>query len=247
MTPGPAMTGLALLVRPAQVEAALWRRCRQEGDVSAREILFARYRLLARQIAGGEFFRRPPYGLERGDFEQLAYAGLIEAIDRYDPVRGVPFEAFARYRIAGAISSGIGQSSEGAAQYTFKRRTEIDRMRALKEAGESLPDDPLAELTDLVTGLALGFMLEEAARLEETQSQGRADAWLSGAWRDLLLSLRRALDCLPLPELTIIRQHYFEGVAFLEIAALLELSRGRVSQLHRAALERLRNFLGPSG
>jgi RNA polymerase sigma factor for flagellar operon FliA len=247
MSAGPTLTGLTLLARPAQVEAALWRRCRQEGDAAAREMLFERYRLLARQIAGGEYFRRPPYGLERGDFEQLAYSGLIEAIDRYDPVRGVPFEAFARYRIAGAISSGIGQSSEGAAQYTFRRRTELDRLRSLREAGETLPDDPLAELTDLVTDLALGFMLEETARLEESQTQGPADAWLSGAWRDLLLSLRRALESLPLPEKTIIRQHYFEGIAFLEIAALLELSRGRVSQLHRAALERLRNFLGPSG
>ncbi|MDP3457669.1 MAG: sigma-70 family RNA polymerase sigma factor [Hyphomonas sp.] len=242
-----SFTGLALLIRPAQVDAALWRRCRQEGDSAARETLFERHKLLARQIAGSEYFRRPPYGLERADFEQLAFAGLIEAIDRYDPLRGVPFEAFARYRIAGAISSGIGQSSEGAAQYTFRRRTELDRLRTLKDAGESLPDDPLAELTDLVTGLALGFMLEEVARLGESQNQGPADAWQSGAWRDLLLSLRRALDSLPLPEKTIIRQHYFEGVAFLEIAALLELSRGRVSQLHRAALERLRNFLGPSG
>lgn len=247
MTRPASLTGLALLVRPAQAEAALWRRWRQEGDDAARQILFERYRLLARQIAGGEYFRRPPYGLERGDFEQLAYSGLIEAIDRYDPLRGVPFEAFARYRIAGAISSGIGQSSEGAAQYTFRRRTELERVRILKEAGEPAPDDPLAELADLVTGLALGFMLEEAARLEESQKQGPADAWLSGAWRDLLLSLKRALDILPSPERMIIRHHYFEGIAFLEIAALLKLSRGRISQLHRAALERLRNFLGPAG
>ena len=242
-----AVTGLALLARPAQVEAALWRRVRHEADSSARETLFEHHAPLARQIAATEFFRRPRYGLERADFEQLAFTGLIEAIDRFDPLRGVPFDAFARRRISGAISSGIGQSSEGAAQYTFKRRTEIERLRALQEAGETIPGDPLRELTDLVTGLALGFMLEETARLEESQNQGPAGAWQSDAWRDLLLSLKRALESLPVPERAIIRKHYFEGIAFSAIAAILEVSPGRVSQLHRAALERLRHFLGPSG
>lgn len=245
MTQRVLRTGLTLLVRPAQAEAALWRRCRQEGDAAAREALFDKHAPLALQIARSEFYRRPAYGLERGDFDQLAFTGLIAAIDRYDPLRGVPFEAYARHRIGGAIHSGIAQSSEGAAQYTYKRRTELERLRVLKEAGETLPEDPLAELTALVTGLALGLMLEETIRLSE--SQGPSDAWQSDAWRDLLFNLKRALEDLPPAEFAIVRQHYFEGVSFSHIAALMNLSPGRVSQLHRAALDRLRHCLGPSG
>ena len=44
-----------------------------------------------------------------------------------------------------------------------------------------------------------------------------------------------------------IRQHYDNGLSFARIAEMLELSRGRVSQLHRSALTRLRKRIGGFG
>lgn len=235
--------GLQLVLKPQRVEAALWRRYAREGDSAAREALFERYLKLAGLVAASEYRRRPAYGLERSDFDQLACQGLIEAIDRFDPHRGVPFEAFARYRIKWAISAGVSRSSEGAAVYTHRRRVELERLQALKEAGDGGAEDPLATLTRFVTGLAVGFMLDEAAEID--METGSSDVWQSVAWRDLLHSLRHAVTRLPEMEQAIVVRHYFNGAAFTEIATEMRLSRSRVSQIHKAALDRLRHHIEP--
>lgn len=235
--------GLRLVLKPQRVEASLWRRHVQQSDRQARDALFDRYRKLAGLVASSEFRRRPAYGLERSDFEQFAFQGLIEAIDRFDPGRGVPFEAFARYRIKGAISTGLARSSEGAALYAHRRRVERERMAALREADEARPGDPLSTLTRFVTDLAVGFMLDEVASLDT--EAGTADVWQSVAWRDLLHSLKAAVGRLGEMEQAVIVRHYFQGDTFADVAVAMRLSRGRVSQIHKAALDRLRHHIEP--
>lgn len=243
MTPSGHSLGLRLLQRPQRVEAALWRRHVHQADAAARGALVERYRSLACRIAASEYRRRPAYGLDRGDFEQLAVEGLIEAIDRFDPGRAVPFEAFARYRIKGAISNGLATSSEGAALYRHRRRVELERIEVLKASGTPDAEDPLSTLTRYVTDLAIGFMLDEAADIDAEATA--ADAWQSIAWRDLLHSLKTAVSRLLEPEQGVIFRHYFQGESFADIAAAIRLSRGRVSQIHKAALDRLRHHIEP--
>ena len=55
--------------------------------------------------------------------------------------------------------------------------------------------------------------------------------------------LRGALANLPEQEAVVVRQHYDHGLPFAQVAQLMGLSRGRIAQLHRAALERLRKRL----
>jgi RNA polymerase sigma factor for flagellar operon FliA len=229
--------GLRIVERPAAVEAALWRRLKIDYDAACREHLFATFAAMARRIAMQEFRRRPPYGLEKQDFEQLAYGGRLESIDRFDPLRGAPFEAFARPRIRGAISDGIARSSEGGAQYSFRRRVETDRLRSLSENNSA---DPLEELASIAAMLAIGLMAEAS-------SEDRLGASLSEldgrAWQDMQNSISQEIEQLPANERMIMRGHYIDGVAFTNLATLLNVSKGRVSQLHRAALLRLRKRL----
>src|SRR5689334_877835 len=103
-------SGLALIQRPQEVEASLWRRLRFEDEGQCRELLFNRHLALAKSIAWREYRRRPPHGLEREDFEQLAMSGLLEAIDRFDPLLGAPFASFAKHRIRGAVADGASRS-----------------------------------------------------------------------------------------------------------------------------------------
>jgi RNA polymerase sigma factor for flagellar operon FliA len=49
------------------------------------------------------------------------------------------------------------------------------------------------------------------------------------------------------PELSVIRQHYFEGVPFTQLALARGLSKGRISQIHRAALGKLKDRLRDKG
>lgn len=240
----PARSGLRLVERPANVEASLWRRLRLSDDPRCREKLFQLHMRLAKLIAGHEFKRRPPYGLDRGDFEQLAYRGLLEAIDKFDPLRGIPFDAFARHRIRGAISDGISKSSEGAAQYSHRRRAEIERLRSLNEAGVA-GDDAVVALAELASALAIGLIAESAADVDTTMisDQPILGAYESSTWRELQLSVLSEIERLPEAERIVLQQHYLHGVAFLQIAQLLGLSKGRISQLHRGALQKVRERL----
>jgi RNA polymerase sigma factor for flagellar operon FliA len=235
--------GLRLVERQREVEASWWRRLRFENDARCRERLFEHYQGFARSIAISELRRRPAYGLDRSDFLQLAYGGLLEAIDRFNPLHGAPFSAYARRRIRGAISDGLARSSEGGAQYNHARRLETERLRSLDDPSMSQGgDDAIAQLSDIAVALALGLMIQSSNLAAAADGKELADlhAYESVAWRDVELSVLQEVEHLPEVEKTVLKQHYLQEMSFKDIASLLGLSKGRVSQLHRAALERLR-------
>jgi len=232
-------SGLALIQRPREVEASLWRRLRFEDQGHCRELLFNRHVALAKLLAGREYRRRPPHGSERADFEQLAMTGLLEAIDRFDPLLGPPFSAFAKHRIRGAIADGMSKSSEGAAQYSFRRRSETDRLQSLSENRYGAASDPVSDLTDIAVGLAIGLIAERAAAIAASET----NPYESNSWRDIESRVMAEIEALPDAQRSVMVQHYKHGMPFNEIAVLLRLTKGRISQLHRAAIVRLRDSL----
>jgi RNA polymerase sigma factor for flagellar operon FliA len=237
-------TGLDLVVDPVRAEASLWRRFRFEDDLKCRETLFNRYFTLARAIAGRLFRQRMTKRLDRGDFDQFACEGLLHAIDRYDPLRGVPFGAYARRRISGNIADGIATLSEVDAQLSHRHRVEQERLRSIGKPGS----DPLAALSELAVGLAIGLMLEGTGLIDAGDAvDTRPSAYDSLAWRETQALLVSEVARLPDSEAIVVRQHYDHGLPFAQVAQLMGVSRGRVSQLHRAALERLRKRLRTRG
>lgn len=232
--------GLALIVRPDREEAALWRRFQETHDSWLREGLFERYRRFARSLAR-RHARRTGVNFDMiEDLEQFGYRGLLEAIDRFDPTRGASFLTFASSRIAGTIIDGLGQLDERGAQYRFRRRLERERISSLTEevrGGKSATD----ELSDLVTELALGLILSAEDRDAPSDMTGRSDnGFDSLAWRETRAVLTTRVEDLPEPHRTVIRQHYLNDLLFTQIASMLGVTKGRVSQIHRAALEKLR-------
>ncbi len=236
---GVRQTGLALVQRPREVEASLWRRLRFEDEGDCRELLFDHHVALAKAIARREYRRWPRQGLERTDFEQMAMSGLLEAIDRFNPLLGAPFSAFAKHRIRGAIADGIAKSSESAAQYNYRRRLEQERLQSLSEELSAAPADPIADLAEVAVGLAIGLIAERAAA-------AAINPYESGAWRKVEDRLMAEVELLPKVQRSVMIQHYKHGMQFNDIAALLNLSKGRISQIHRAAITHLRNRLNGS-
>ena len=245
MTQPRLSQGLRLLVNQPRAEAAEWRRLQENNDAGARTALFQRYREFAQKTAKGQYKRISDMGLELSDCEQLAYEALLQSIQRFEPGRGRPFTAFARPRIQGAIHNGLAKASEARAAYSARNRAERDRLASLKrQAEETGTNDTIEHLREIIVGLALGFMLEENAETEARKvSSDNPSAYDHVAWAQTLKAMRSKLATLPDREHKVIDLHYNHGLGFAEIATLLGLSRGRISQVHASALARLRKSL----
>jgi RNA polymerase sigma factor FliA len=240
-----SQTGIDILVRPERVEASLWRRFKDSGHPKHRADLFDRYRRFARSLARRHARRSNVRPDVVADLEQCAYAGLLEAIDRYDPRKGNSFFAFATARIAGSIVDGLGRLDEQGAQFRFRRRAERERLASLITGGEPGGEgSAIDQLADLVTELALGLILAAEERSAGDVLKGSPDSAFDNlAWRQTQILLRQRVEELPDLERTIVRHHYQNDMLFSQIAIMLDLSRGRVSQIHKNALGKLRKTM----
>jgi RNA polymerase sigma factor (sigma-70 family) len=131
------------------------------GEPRAREQLVSAclpwLRRLARRYAGR--------GVDRADLEQDAVVGLLRAVARFDPGRGVPFPAYARWWVRQALQQAVGESSR-AVRVPTHLLWDIHELKETRErlARERGSDPRLVELAD-----ALGWStgrVEQAIRAE---------------------------------------------------------------------------------
>jgi RNA polymerase sigma factor for flagellar operon FliA len=224
-------------------DRALWLSFVESRAPALREGLIERYAELPRIMAAKLYQRRTDNSVSFSDYLQYARLGLIEAVDSFDPLREVPFEAFSSYRIRGAILNGLGTESEVASQRAFWSRRERDRFDSVREH-EVRKDRraSLEELVGLTVGLALGHILEheDGDPIDESLA---SNPYALTELVQLKRAVRALLPMLPEREREIIRRHYDELVEFQQIAAEWGITKGRVSQLHAQALARLRSLL----
>jgi RNA polymerase sigma factor FliA len=204
--------------------------------------------IIARQVR-----RTIGHGLELDELVSFGREGLLDAARRYDPTRGVPFRAYANFRVRGAIIDGVRSIAR------LPRRAH-ERLRALDAASrvsEGAAEDVLgsaprgdakdaeraldAHLAALATAMAVGLVAESASGEEGEptpidRSSSPEDA-LGDA--ELLAIVRSAIAELPHEEQELVRRHYLEGERFDRVAADLGLSKSWASRLHTRAVQRL--------
>ncbi len=181
---------------------------------------------------------------------QYASLGLLEALDRYDPARGVQFRTFAARRMHGAILNGLERLTEKQQQIAARQRLRAERMQDVKalaqQAGAAAapaqqPEQLMRFVSDVGIGLALCWMLDGTAMIENEEAATAIPFYQDHALRQARERLLRAVDALAPQERTVIRNHYLQEMPFDEIAASLQLTKGRISQIHRQALLHLRS------
>jgi RNA polymerase sigma factor FliA len=155
------------------------------------------------------------------------------------------------------VLNGLGELSERYEQIGLRQRLREERVKSLAvpvvagappiRAGHLR--DLYLELAEVAVGLALGMMLEGTGMLHDDEADaGRRQDFYDGAEeRELRANIRAVVDALPELERRVIRYHYFQGLSFTEIAGLLELTKGRVSQIHHQALQLIRSARGGGG
>jgi RNA polymerase sigma factor FliA len=232
-------------------EGALWVRLRS-GEGVAREALMALHLPYARTVASVYYGRRFNNDVEFGDYLQYASIGLLEALDRYDPRRGVLFRTFAARRMHGAILNGLERLTEKQQQIAARQRMRREHLRDTKSialdqlAGEPAPDHPellMRFVSEVGIGLAVCWMLEGTALVASPDSGTTIPFYRSAAVKELRTRLLDAVDTLTPQERTVIRSYYLQEMRFDEIAGMLHLTKGRISQIHKQALLRLRTLV----
>jgi RNA polymerase sigma factor for flagellar operon FliA len=233
----------------ADDEASLWQRWCFGADDSARQLLVERYIPYARAIAAKLYARRAHDEFRFDEYQQFAMVGLIESVERYRPDRGAHFKTFAMHRVRGAILNGLERLSERQQQSAFRRRLATER--AVSLTPENLSREPtqqlLEQLQDIGVGVALGLILEGTGVFFGVSDELPADAYAQLEMRQLRQQLWEMVERLTGREREIIDMHYREARSFQEIAEALKLSKGRISQLHRQAVERLRALISKAG
>ena len=223
--------------------AAAWARWHAEHLPEDRQFLADTYTRLVRRIAANCYLRRASRDLEFADFVQHGIVGLLESIDRYRPERGAKFETFATHRIEGAILNGVQSLSELQQQVTTRRRIVQERSRSIAEAHQGDAGKALERLAEVAIGLALGFALEDSGLYAGSEQAMPDNAYARTEMKQLRARVAELVEQLPEQERFVIHRHYFQQVRFDEIAAGWGVTKGRVSQVHHAALARLRALL----
>lgn len=230
----------------------------------AKEELIAKYLPLVRFVAE-KVHRRLPPGVDLESLIHSGVIGLLEALDRFDPGRGVEFEIYARYRIQGEVMQCL-RSLDWVSRSvrSWGRKMEAARV---KLAGQ-LVREPTAE--ELAKELALPLdnyyrldqQLNDATLLSlEDLSVGTVSERAEGNLRDgiqnldgdplrlveskdLIDKLALAVKDLPERERLVINLYYHEELTLREIGEIVNLSEGRICQIFGQAVGRLRGALG---
>jgi RNA polymerase sigma factor for flagellar operon FliA len=233
---------------PAEEVAHVWEEFRETRDAGLRNRLVLQYAPLVKYVAG-RLRARLPENVDADDLVSDGVLGLMDAIERFEPDRGLSFQTFAVPRIRGAIIDGMRTMDFVPRSVRDKLRTVQRAQLALEERLGRAPEDeelsretgiPVPQLRDLgKQGSGNHANLDDFDLADELSHAAESRVEES----DVTASLMRTVDQLTERDRVIVALYYFEGLTLAEIGQVLGVTESRVSQLHRRATVTLRDKL----
>jgi RNA polymerase sigma factor FliA len=242
----------------------LWRRHSQGANVEVRGRLITAYVPLVRQIAA-QLGAGLPGHVEESELVSYGLVGLNNAIERFQPERGIRFESFAATRIRGAILDGLRALDWVPRSVRARARAiEAARARLQHELGRRPTTAELAERLEIAEARLRQHLLDiaggslhaldepwptgdasadEISLLEVIPDPAAPDPQAGLDTGDIKVRLADAIAALPEREKLVIALYYYEGLNLKEIGDVLGVTESRVSQVHTAALARLKEGL----
>jgi RNA polymerase sigma-B factor len=235
-------------------EDQLWRRFTQTGDPAIREELVRRYMPFAKRLA----LRYRGASESFDDLLQVANLGLINAIDRFEPKRGIPFTAFASPTILGELKRHFRDRvwTVRVPRGLHDRMADVDK--AITELTKELQRSPsVAEIADRLE-LEQTDVLEvleanhnrRPLSLDRPPGSEEADEVAPAEWVGVedegfelvegRIALDAALPVLDERERLVLRLRFAEDLTQSQIAERIGHSQMHVSRILRRALARIR-------
>jgi RNA polymerase sigma factor for flagellar operon FliA len=226
-----------------------------------RQDLIVKYTPLIKYIANRIAIRLPSH-IDIEDIVNTGVLGLMDAIEKFDPTRGVKFETYAEFRIKGAILDEL-RALDWVPRSVRKIATWLETANVAleKKLGRPAYDEELAEAMDIeveklheylsraggISLLSLEMVINknDGKRplmdfLSAKDDQNPVESMKLEEMRDIVA------DCIELlqeKEKLVVSLYYYDELTMKEIGSALKLTESRVSQIHTKAVLRLRGKL----
>ena len=259
-------TTSAVEFRQRAMKGAATRGCKAErprprlNRHNSRESLLVEMLPLAKRIAL-KIRGHLPAHVEVDELSANGVLGLVDAVDKFDPSKGVKLESYARHRVRGAILDGLRRADTVSRDMRRKNKRIQTLYRALEsKLGRPVRDEEMANALGMNLGqwhrsltevqsvgvdcgsrvLSAGPTLKQESTDPELLTDGRDDPFDLCYRREQHEILDHALSRLRAREREIITLHNQHGLTMKQIAARLHVDESRVSQIHSVALGRLK-------
>ena len=244
--------------RQAAANAELWAAFGQTGSAEVREKIILQYAPLVKYVIGRLAISLPAI-LDYEDILSYGTIGLIEAVERYDPEKGVKFETYAISRVRGAIIDALRSLDRLPRSVRQKaRNTEAAVSQLTTDLGRNPTDQEVADtlgiplqryLKDLVDASWVTVSLENVGYVDDGDGAAaeisiadpdQPDVTEAIERQELIGDLAGAIGDLPEREQFVLSLYYKDELTMREISKVLGVSESRICQLHARALTRLR-------
>ncbi|HHV10226.1 MAG TPA: FliA/WhiG family RNA polymerase sigma factor [Clostridiales bacterium] len=244
----------------ADYKQKLWEDYTRKRTPELQEKIIIEYAGLVKLVAG-RLSMYLGYNVEYDDLVGYGTFGLIDAIDKFDHMKGVKFETYASLRIRGAILDQI-RKMDWIPRSIRQKQRKIDlayhnlevkygRMANEEEVATEL-EISVDELeswqsqTKVANIISLDEFMDQGSEAKVEQSlqadYDQPDRILEK--QELKEILAKALETLTEKEKKVIVLYYYEELTLKEISRILEVSESRISQLHTKALQKMKQRLG---
>jgi len=231
----------------------------QQLNEHEREQLLLEHLPQVHHVARRIHFRLPPQ-VPLEDLVHAGILGLIDAVKKYDPAKNVRLKHYAEFRIRGAILDSLRlvdwspralrRQARGLAQAVSRFRTRLGRDPNEDElAGElNTSLESLQQLRVKLRGLDLSSLQAESSDDSGAEAIERCESKEEDPYHQALRSemadlLARAMNELPQRQREVLALYHFQDLTMKEVGRILSIGESRVSQIHSAALLRLRTRL----
>lgn len=228
----------------------LWEKYSRRKTASVKKELVLSYMNLIKYAARA--INLPSRCLfDNDDLMSIGIIGLVEAIERFDPRRGVKFETFASQRIRGVMLDEIRKID-------WLPRSVRDKY---KKASKSLSELDMDSVNGDKYARAINMSISEFEQIKGYLANAEAVSLTRAIGDDMTLEdvigsdsevveqfedeelkeqLVRSLKLLPERERMVVTLYYYEELTFKEIGKTLGISESRVSQIHSEVISKLK-------
>ena len=246
----------------SKTQAALKKYVKNAGpntlSQAEKDSLIVEYAPVVKMIAQKIASRLPP-SIQIDDLISAGVLGLMDALEKWDPNRETKLKTYAEFRIRGAILDELRaqdwvprsiRDKSKLVERTIKRlEVELNRMPTDEEIAFNL-NMPLEEFQGIMLEIRPVSVLSiDEAALNDSEKKSLLNLLEAAKVNSPLFQLNfktvkktmaQAIEELPEKMRFILSLYYYEDLNFREIGEIMEVTESRVSQLHAAAVLRLR-------